>query len=138
MSGISLDLGGVARPKWEPLPEQLYTLVLSDLVVKAGKSDSTKQIAHCVYEVVEPAEFEGRKVLHWQQLNPDEKDKGYLKVWVEALLGEPVDDSISLDEDMLVGKHVTAFVVQVPDNRDSTKTQNKISYFELPFDTDES
>lgn len=134
--GISLDLGGIARPKWEPLPEGEYTLLLSDLTVADGKKDKAKLVASCTYEVVEPAEFAGRKILHWQTLNGDEDAMKFTKVWLEALVGEPCDGEISLDEDDLIGKHCAAYIVQKPDNRDSTKMQNNISYFKLPFDVE--
>lgn len=133
---IDLNLSGVERPKYELLPEGEYTLVLTDLKVKPGKNDASKVIAHCTYEVVEPDEYSGRKLLYWQTLN-DRDNAGYTKIWIEALMGEPVSDDISVDEDELVGRHVTAFVKHQPDNRDNTKMQATISYFILPFDTTE-
>lgn len=135
---INLDLGGVARPSYTPLPDGDYTLLLSDLTVKPGKSDPAKMIAHCVYEVVEPAEFEGRKILHWQQLNGDGNSMGFTKIWIEALIGEPLDGEVSIDPEDLIGKHCEAHVKIVPDNRDAEKKQNAIGYFKLPFDADNS
>ena len=129
---IDLNLSGVERPSYELLPEGDYTLVLDDISVKAGKSDASKQVAHCVYKVVEPAEFEGRKLLYWQVLN-DPNNMGYVKIWIEALMGAPIDNDLSFDEDELVGRHVNAHVTTQPDNRDSTKMQNTIHYFITDF-----
>ena len=134
MSAINLNLTGIDRPKFEVLPEGDYVLQLSDLEVKPGKSNSDNLVAHCVYEVVEPSDFSGRKVKYWQVLNPKPQDAGYLKVWVEALLGEPVESDLSIEPDDLIGRHCEAYIKHESRNDDKDGVNAVISYFKLPFE----
>ena len=136
---IDLNLGGVKRPEFKPLPEDDYTLVLTDIEIKPSKEANSDgehtPVAHCTFEVVEPEEFANRKIWYYQSLGA--KNLEFAKVWLEALYGEPLESEISIDEEALVGRHVTAHIKQVPNNKDSTKIDNKIAYFVLPFSTEE-
>ena len=127
---IDLNFSGVERPSYEPLPEGDYSLVVSDFTLKPGKADPDKIIAHCVFEVID-GEYEGRKIFHFQGMNGTQLP--YAKVMLEAMFGEPLTEDISIDEDEIVGKSFQAHIGVQPDNRDTTKMQNKVSYFILPF-----
>ena len=130
---INLNFSGVERPSFEPVPEGDYDLVVSDFKVKPGKADPSKLIAHCVFEITD-GEFEGKKVFHYQGITGYQLS--YAKVMFEAFYGEPLEDDFEVEEDDLIGKTFQARVGIQLDNRDSTKMQNKISFFILPFETD--
>lgn len=132
---VDLDYGGVDRPSFKPIPEDDYDLVLSDIVIKDGKTNTDDKMAHCTF-VVEGGDHDGRKILHFQSLLSEEGQK-YSKVMFESLYGYPIEGNFRLDEDDLVGRKCTAHVTVIPDNRDATKEQNRISYFKLPFDVED-
>lgn len=128
---IDLDFTGVEAPSFNPVPEDDYVLVLSDFQLKPSSKENGNIVAHCVYEITE-GDFAGRKLFDYRVVtgpNVTAEQKGYIKVWLEALMDTDLDGPISLDAEDLVGTVVSAHVEQVPDNRDSSKIQNKIKYF---------
>lgn len=135
---VDLNLGGIERPKFELLPEGEYELMLTDIQLKPAKdADSGKIVAHCQYEVVGGTEYDGRKIKYFQTINdPDPKNRGFLKVWVEAMIGEPVDSDMSLDLSELIQRVGKAYINIVPRNDKPNENQNNIRSWILPFDTE--
>jgi len=131
---INLDFSGVDRPSFDPIPEDDYVLKVVDHSVKPAKNNPNALVAHCVFEVA-GGEFEGKKVFHYQGLTGESLP--FAKVMYEAIMGEPLDTGFDLeDEEDILGREFEAHVGQKPDNRDSTKMQNTIKYFILPFEVD--
>lgn len=129
MNAIDLSFTGITRPKFEVVPEQEYTLLLSGCVIKPGKNDKTKMIAHNVYQIDEGGENDGKKILDWQTVQGPDVDMSYVKLWLESLIGSELTDDFTLDPDDLVGMHCTAFVGIQADNRGADKEQNYIKYY---------
>ena len=131
---LDLDYSGVERPSFDPVPEDDYDLILEDIVVKDGKSNAADKMAHCTF-TVDGGEFDGKKILHFQSLLSEEGKK-WSKTMFESLYGYPIDSDFRLDEDDLIGRKCSAHVTVQADNRDSSRQQNRISYFILPFEVD--
>jgi hypothetical protein len=134
---IDLNFSGVERPKqggFLPVPEADYDLVVSDFKIKPAQTDPNKQVAHCVFEITS-GEYEGRRLLHFQGLTGDQTP--YAKVMLEAIYGQELDGEFELDEEDVIGRNFEAHVGVRPDNRDPDRKQNRISYFILPFKTED-
>jgi hypothetical protein len=123
---INLDFSDVKPP--EPLPEGNVLLKIVDVRVKPGKKDPEYQVIHLRYELVEPAEFAGRKIRDWISLHPDAIWSA--KTWVAALLRcdeEEVTD-FDLNEEAIVGEIVGATLVEGEEYR-KRKPMNVATYF---------
>lgn len=128
---LDLDFAGVERPSFTPIPEDDYDLICEDCELKPGKTNEKDVMAHMIF-TVDGGDYDGRRVLHFQSLLTPEGKK-YAKVMLESLYGYEVNDNFTFDEDDIVGRSCTAHVTVVPDARDATKKQNRISYFKIPF-----
>jgi len=134
---INLNFSGVDRPTqggFLPIPEADYELVVSDFKVKDAANNPNQKVAHCVFEVTS-GEYEGRRVLHFQGLLGDQLP--YARVMCEAIMGAPLEDDFELDDEDMIGRNFEAHVGVRPDNRDPDRKQNRISYFILPFQTED-
>jgi hypothetical protein len=143
---LDLDFTGVeslAKPEYTPIPEDEYLLILEGIEVKPSKANSANLVAHCNY-TVSGGDYDGRKLMAWQVVGNtsgglSEEQKGYVKYWLECLMGSEIDGSVSIDLSDLVGASVTA-KVRIIDRNDGKKDangeimkQNDIHYFINPL-----
>ena len=131
---LSFDFTGVERPKYEPVPEDVYRVMCSALNVVPSKSNPDNVVANGTYEIVNHPEYAGKKVFANQVIAGPSANTAYIKVWLESFIGEPLTGEFSFDPEQFVGLEADCFIGLKPDYKDNTKTVNEIKYWIPPFD----
>lgn len=111
---LNLDFTGVETGF--KLPEDDYLFRVEDLELKPSKAgDSNVLKVTCV---VAEGEKEGKKLTTWFSLK--QEALWNLKLWLEAITGEPQEGALSLDMDALLG---VEFIGTVRDTEDGKYSQ---------------
>ena len=135
MASLDLNFTGVERPSYTPVPEGEYVVVMSGCELKPTKANDG-MLANMTLEILEPADYAGRKLFASQLVAGEKANPGYTKVWLESFIGQPLESDFTLDTDELVGLTAACFVGTKPDYKDSSKTVNEVKYWILPFEVE--
>jgi hypothetical protein len=128
---IDLDFGQVV--KQEAMPEGDYLLQITDCQAKKSKNDPTAWVLHNKYEVLEPAEFAGRKIRDWVYIAPDPADQWGIQNFLAAVMDVDPDEvtGVKLNPQAIVAETVGASLRQEEMEKEK-RTVNKVAAYFRP------
>lgn len=104
---MALDLDFTGVPRSNKLDEGDYIFVISDAEIEPNKAKDGQNLK-VTFEVEQPDVASGRVFTQWFALK--EKSLWSVRLFLEALLGEEIEGSFSLNENSLPGNRIGATI----------------------------